>query len=172
MNYDTKVFQSTLNIFTILATISTPAMSSRFVLIAFATHAAKLKPRYVKNLDNSQLLEKKGNTLAIYLKYQPNPLDDYDFIYRSGDLLYLNNNAFIYPSMRQNTTSLKELWPIKPNSVEAIKDASGDLYLRFSFLDGKKLYPALWIHHSHAKVLWPSMTSLVAAEQSRIIPQY
>jgi phage portal protein BeeE len=52
-------------------------------------------------------------------------------------LLYLNNNAFIYPIYDQNTYELKELWPIKPNSVEALRDSSGELYLRFSFIDGK-----------------------------------
>jgi HK97 family phage portal protein len=51
--------------------------------------------------------------------------------------LYLNNNAFIYPVYDQNTYELKELWPLKPNSVEAIKDQSGDIFLRFSFIDGR-----------------------------------
>lgn len=137
INYDTKVFQSTLNVFSDFGNNINASDVVKICIDRIASHAAKLKPRYVKNLDNSSVVEKKG-TLAYLLKYQPNPLmTPYDFIYRTVSLLYLNNNAFIYPVYDQNTYELKELWPIKPNSVEAIKDASGDLYLRFSFIDGR-----------------------------------
>lgn len=137
INYDTKVFQSTLNIFSDFGNNINASDVVKICIDRIASHAAKLKPRYVKSLDNSSVVEKKG-TLAYLLKYQPNPLmTPYDFIYRTVTMLYLNNNAFIYPVYDQNTYELKELWPIKPNSVEAIKDASGDLYLRFSFIDGK-----------------------------------
>ena len=137
INYDTKVFQSTLNIFSDFGNNINASDVVKICIDRIASHAAKLKPRYVKSLDNSSVVEKKG-TLAYLLKYQPNPLmTPYDFIYRTVSLLYLNNNAFIYPVYDQNTYELKELWPIKPNSVEAIKDASGDLYLRFSFIDGR-----------------------------------
>lgn len=137
INYDTKVFQSTLNVFSDFGNNINASDVVKICIDRIASHAAKLKPRYVKNLDNSSVVEKKG-TLAYLLKYQPNPLmTPYDFIYRVVTLLYLNNNAFIYPVYDQNTYELKELWPIKPNSVEAIKDASGDLYLRFSFIDGR-----------------------------------
>jgi len=137
INYDTKVFQSTLNIFSDFGNNINASDVVKICIDRIASHAAKLKPRYVKNLDNSSVVEKKG-TLAYLLKYQPNPLmTPYDFIYRTVTMLYLNNNAFIYPVYDQNTYELKELWPIKPNSVEAIKDASGDLFLRFSFIDGR-----------------------------------
>jgi HK97 family phage portal protein len=137
INYDTKVFQSTLNIFSDFGNNINASDVVKICIDRIASHAAKLKPRYVKNLDNSSVVEKRG-TLAYLLKYQPNPLmTPYDFIYRTVTLLYLNNNAFIYPVYDQNTYELRELWPIKPNSVEAIKDSSGDLYLRFSFIDGK-----------------------------------
>jgi len=137
INYDTKVFQSTLNIFSDFGNNINASDVVKICIDRIASHAAKLKPRYVKNLDNSSVVEKKG-TLAFLLKYQPNPLmTPYDFIYRTVTMLYLNNNAFIYPVYDQNTYELKELWPIKPNSVEAIKDASGDLFLRFSFIDGR-----------------------------------
>jgi HK97 family phage portal protein len=137
MNYDTKVFQSTLNIFNDFGNNINASDIVKICIDRIATHAAKLKPRYVKNLDNSSVVEKKG-TLAYLLKFQPNPLmTPYDFIYRVVTLLYLNNNAFIYPIYDETTYELKELWPIKPNSVEAIKDASGELFLRFSFIEGR-----------------------------------
>ena len=138
INYDTKVFQSTLNIFSDFGNNINASDVVKICIDRIATHAAKLKPRYVKNLDNSSVVEKKG-TLAFLLKYAPNPLmTPYDFIYRVVTLLYLNNNAFIYPLYDENTYELKELWPIKPNAVEALKDNSGALFLRFSFVDGNK----------------------------------
>ena len=136
INYDTKVFQSTLNIFSDFGNNINASDVVKICIDRIATHAAKLKPRYVKNLDNSSVVEKKG-TLAFLLKYAPNPLmTPYDFIYRVVTLLYLNNNAFIYPLYDENTYELKELWPIKPNAVEALKDNSGALFLSFSFVDG------------------------------------
>jgi HK97 family phage portal protein len=138
VSYDAKVFRSTLNIFTDFGNNINASDVVKICIDRIATHAAKLKPRYVKNLDNSSVVEKKG-TLAYLLKFEPNPLmTPHDFIYRVVTLLYLNNNAFVYPVYDQSTNELLELWPIKPNAVEAVKDASGGIYLRFSFTDGKE----------------------------------
>ena len=137
VSYDAKVYRSTLNVFTDFGNNISASDVVKICIDRIATHAAKLKPRYVKNLDNSSVVEKKG-TLAYLLKYEPNPLmTPHDFIYRVVTLLYLNNNAFIYPVYDESTYKLKALYPIKPNSVEAVKDASGDLFLRFYFSDGK-----------------------------------
>ena len=137
VSYDAKVYRSTLNVFTDFGNNISASDVVKICIDRIATHAAKLKPRYVKNLDNSSVVEKKG-TLAYLLKYEPNPLmTPHDFIYRVVTLLYLNNNAFIYPVYDESTFKLKALYPIKPNSVEAVKDASGDLFLRFYFSDGK-----------------------------------
>lgn len=137
VSYDAKVYRSTLNVFTDFGNNISASDVVKICIDRIATHAAKLKPRYVKNLDNSSVVEKKGS-LAYLLKYEPNPLmTPHDFIYRVVTLLYLNNNAFIYPVYDESTFKLKALYPIKPNSVEAVKDASGDLFLRFYFSDGK-----------------------------------
>lgn len=138
VSYDAKVFRSTLNIFTDFGNNINASDVVKICIDRIATHAAKLKPRYVKNLDNSSVVEKKG-MLAYLFKFQPNPLmTPYDFIYRVVTLLYLNNNAFIYPVYDRSTNELIELWPLKPNAVEAVKDAGGGIYLRFSFTDGKE----------------------------------
>ncbi len=137
VSYDAKVYRSTLNVFTDFGNNISASDVVKICIDRIATHAAKLKPRYVKNLDNSSVVEKKGS-LAYLLKYEPNPLmTPHDFIYRVVTLLYLNNNAFIYPVYDESSYKLKALYPIKPNSVEAVKDASGDLFLRFYFSDGK-----------------------------------
>ena len=137
VNYDASIYKSTLNLFTDFGDNINASDVVKICIDRIATHSAKLKPRYVKTEDNETVQEKKGN-LAYLLKFQPNPLmTPYDFIYRVVTLLYLNNNAFIYPVYDENY-DLKELWPIRPNSVEMLKDEGGGVFLRFYFSNGKQ----------------------------------
>ncbi|MBR0295164.1 MAG: phage portal protein [Bacilli bacterium] len=137
VNYDASIYKSTLNLFTDFGDNINASDVVKICIDRIATHSAKLKPRYVKTEDNETVQEKKGN-LAYLLKFQPNPLmTPYDFIYRVVTLLYLNNNAFIYPVYDENY-DLKELWPIRPNSVEMLKDEGGGVFLRFYFSSGKQ----------------------------------
>ena len=136
INYDSSVYKSTLNLFTDFGDNINASDIVKICIDRIATHSAKLKPRYVKTEDNETVQEKKGN-LAYLLKFQPNPLmSPYDFIYKVVTLLYLNNNAFIYP-VYNNDYELVELWPLKPNSVEMLKDEGGGVFLRFYFSNGK-----------------------------------
>lgn len=136
IDYDTRLFQTTLNLFSDFGDNINASDVVKICIDRIATHSAKLKPRYVKTQDDNTVQEKRGN-LAFLLKYQPNPMmTPYDFIYRVVTLLYLNNNAFIYPKYDEEY-NLIELWPIKPNSIEALKDESGAIYLRFYFTDKK-----------------------------------
>ena len=138
IQYDTRFFRSTLNIFQDFGDNINASDVVKICIDRIATHSAKLKPRYVKTEDDKTVQEKKGN-LSYLLKFQPNYLmSPYDFIYRVVTLLFLNNNAFIYPVYDSETYELKELWPLKPNSVEMLKDESGNMYFRFYFSDGKK----------------------------------
>lgn len=135
-SYDTKIFSSTFSAFNDFGGNIQASDVVRICIDRIATHAAKLKPRFIKNQANSTVVEQSGE-LAYILKYQPNAImSPHDFIYRVVTLLYLNNNAFIYPLYDSDTGVLKELWPIKPSSVEALKDSSGELFLRFYFSDG------------------------------------
>ena len=136
INYDSSVYKSTLNLFTDFGDNINASDIVKICIDRIATHSSKLKPRYVKTEDNETVQEKKGN-LAYLLKFQPNPLmSPYDFIYKVVTLLYLNNNAFIYP-VYNNDYELVELWPLKPNSVEMLKDEGGGVFLRFYFSNGK-----------------------------------
>ena len=137
INYDASVFKSTLDLFSDFGDNINMSDVVKICIDRIATHSAKLKPRYVKNEDNETVQEKKGN-LAFLLKYQPNPImTPYDFIYRVVTLLYLNNNAFIYPEYDYDTLELKALWPLRPMQVEVLKDDSGARFLRFYFSDSK-----------------------------------
>ena len=137
IEYDASIFRSTLNIFSDFGDNINASDIVKICIDRIATHSAKLKPRYVKTEDNETVQEKKGN-LAYLLKFQPNSLmTPYDFIYKVVTLLYLNNNAFIYPEYDCETYELKAIWPLKPNSVEMLKDDSGAMFLRFYFSDKK-----------------------------------
>jgi len=137
IQYDTRFFRTTLNLFQDFGDNINASDVVKICIDRIATHSAKLKPRYVKTEDDKTVQEKKGN-LSYILKYQPNYLmSPYDFIYRVVTLLFLNNNAFIYPVYDENY-DLKELWPIKPNNVEVLKDEGGSMFFRFYFADGKQ----------------------------------
>lgn len=137
IDYETKVFRSTLNLFSDFGDNINASDVVKVCIDRIATHSAKLKPRYVKT-ENNETIQEKSGSLAYLLKYQPNYLmTPFDFIYRVVTLLYLNNNAFIYPEYDPITYELKALWPIKPTSVEALKDQSGEIYFRFYFTDKK-----------------------------------
>ena len=137
IQYDTRFFRSTLNLFQDFGDNINASDVVKICIDRIATHSAKLKPRYVKTEDDKTVQEKKGN-LSYILKFQPNYLmSPYDFIYRVVTLLFLNNNAFIYPVYDKDTYELKELWPIKPNNVEVLKDEGGSMFFRFYFSDAK-----------------------------------
>ena len=137
ISYDASSFRTTLNLFQDFGDNINASDIVKICIDRIATHSAKLKPRYVKTEDDKTVQEKKGS-IAYLLKFQPNPLmTPFDFIYKIVTLLYLNNNAFVYPVYDSETYELKELWPIKPNSVEVLKDESGALFLRFYFSDQK-----------------------------------
>lgn len=137
IQYDTRFFRSTLNLFQDFGDNINASDVVKICIDRIATHSAKLKPRYVKTEDDKTVQEKKGN-LSYILKFQPNYLmSPYDFIYRVVTLLFLNNNAFIYPVYDKDTYELKELWPIKPTNVEALKDEGGSMFFRFYFSDAK-----------------------------------
>ena len=137
IDYDTRLFKSTLNIFSDFGDNINASDVVKVCIDRIATHSAKLKPRYVKT-ENNETVQEKSGSIAYLLKYQPNYLmTPFDFIYRIVTLLYLNNNAFIYPEYDPLTYELVALWPIKPSNVEALKDESGSLYFRFYFSDKK-----------------------------------
>ena len=90
LNYDAQVFRSTLNLFQDFGNNINASDVVKICIDRIATHAAKLKPRYVKTEDDKTVQEKKGN-ISFLLKFQPNSLmSPFDFIYRVVTLLYLN----------------------------------------------------------------------------------
>ena len=61
LNYDTKLFKTTLNLFTDFGDNINASDVVKICIDRIATHAAKLKPRYVKTEEDKTVQEKKGN---------------------------------------------------------------------------------------------------------------
>lgn len=102
-----------------------------------ASQCAKLKPRYIKTLDDKTVTEKSGK-LSFILKYKPNPLmTPYDFIYKVVTLLMQNDNAFIYPMYDKLNKNLIALYPLRPGLVEIEVDNLDNYFLKFLFDDGR-----------------------------------
>ncbi|MFA7010262.1 MAG: phage portal protein [Bacilli bacterium] len=86
--------------------------------------------------DKDALLE-SDSEINFLLKNAPNPfMNPITFIYRITALLFINNNCFIYPLV-DASGNLEGLFPLRPHTVEASKDGSGGLYLKFFFDSGE-----------------------------------
>lgn len=108
----------------------------RICIDRVASQCAKLKPRYIKKLDNNTISEQVGK-LTFILHHKPNPLmTPYQFIYKTISLLLINENAFIYPMYDKFTLEIKGLYPLKPTIVEPVEASDGSYFLRFYFVDG------------------------------------
>ncbi len=98
-----------------------------------ASQCAKLKPRYIKTLNDKTVTEKKG-ALSFILKHKPNEvMTPYQFIYKTITTLLMNDNAFIYPMFDSRTLELKGLYPLTPSVVEPMVDDKDNYYLKFYF---------------------------------------
>jgi len=102
----------------------------------------KLNPTHIRVDDNDPIPIKGG--LQDVLE-QPNPLmTSCEFIEKTTWLLLMNYNAFIIPTFyiwKDEKTGAQRryydgLYPIKPSQVEFIEDASGELFVKFYFLNG------------------------------------
>lgn len=128
-----------LNIEAVFSSFGTNILNSDTVRIAIdriASHASKLKPRHIKK-EKDALVESESD-INFLLKSGPNPImNPTTFLYRVVSLLFINNNCFIYPLTSIDGT-LEGLFPLRPRTVEASKDESGQLFLKFFFDSGEE----------------------------------
>ncbi len=131
-----SLIQGLTSSFTAFGTNITKSDVVRICIDRIASQCAKLKPRYIKKLDNNTISEKSGK-LSFILQHKPNPLmTPYHFIYKTISLLLLNENAFVYPMYDKNTYEIKGLYPLRPTIVEPVEMNDGSLFLKFFFEDG------------------------------------
>ena len=104
----------------------------------------KLNPCHVRAI-NGDTIPVKSSTVQDVLT-NPNPLmTTSEFLEKVVWLLLLNYNAFIIPNYRvwtDETTGAERiyydaLYPINPNQVDFLEDASGKLFVKFTFWNGE-----------------------------------
>lgn len=104
----------------------------------------KLNPRHIRMV-GADPIAIKGDVQDVLR--EPNPLmSTSDFLEKICWLLLLNYNVFILPVYYTWTDEktgaerryYKELYPIQPEMVEFIEDASGTLFTRFTFMNGEQ----------------------------------
>lgn len=104
----------------------------------------------IKKLNPTHVRVKNGDSVPVTSTIQdvlndPNPLmTTSEFLEKVTWLLLLNYNAFVVPIYRtwkdektgQEVRYYEELYPVKPQEVDFIQDASGKLFVHFWFANG------------------------------------
>ena len=106
---------------------------TRTAIDRIATHSAKLIPKHIQNDINHPI---KGDINYI-LQTRPNPImSTYDFIYKIVSQLYTYNNAFVFIA-KDRSGNISGFYPILSYEDKLLQDKSGNVYLRFKFINGK-----------------------------------
>lgn len=103
----------------------------------------KLRPEHIREID-TDVTPIKGDIQSVL--NNPNPLmTTSDFLEKITWLLFLNYNSFIVPTYetyRDQNGVMKyrytALYPIQPQQVDFIEDASGRLFVKFRFGNGEE----------------------------------
>lgn len=106
-----------------------------------ATECSKLRPQHIR-LNDRGLQVKVNSSLNRLFKIAPNELmTTKDFIEKIIWLLYMNDNCFLYPIYKNenNKRIYTGIYPLKPNLVTFIRDASNTLYCKLEFGNGDVL---------------------------------
>lgn len=139
-----KMLNSFNAVFTTLNKNTYDSKVARECIDRIATHCAKLVPKHIQNSISNNI---RGD-INFLLQNQPNPLDTtYDFIYRIISILYTDSNVFIYID-KDKSGMITGFYPIWAMNYELYEDRSGQIFLQFDFVNGKKhLLPYLDLIH-------------------------
>lgn len=110
-----------------------------------ATECSKLQPKHIRT-DKKSMSRAVNSDFNRLFKVAPNPLmTTRDFIERVIWLLYMNYNAFIYPTyeLRQDkkgnvTKAYTAFYPLNPTSVTFLQDAANTLFTEMRFANGEQ----------------------------------
>lgn len=104
-----------------------------------ATECSKLQPKHIRVDSNGMQVNVKSSLNRLF-KFAPNEMmTTKDFIEKIIWLLYMNYNAFIYPTFEQVTkdgrtiTNYKGFYPLNPSQVEFLQDTTGKLFIKMHF---------------------------------------
>ena len=109
----------------------------RAAVDAIARNAAKLKGTHVITAPERR---KRGDQhLNRILQVRPNPyMTAYDLIYKLVTHYYLYNNAFAF-LQKDDRGNLVAIYPLLPQNVEYLTNATGEMYCRFLFANGQQV---------------------------------
>lgn len=104
-----------------------------------ATEISKLQPRHIRTDANGMQSTPKSSINRLF-KFSPNPLmTTRDFLEKIMWLLLMNCNCFIYPMYATDEsggTNYTGFYPLNPNRVEFLQDATDKLFVRLYFSNG------------------------------------
>lgn len=107
---------------------------ARTAINAIATHAAKLTPKHIQNNITNHI----EGEIDYLLRNRPNPImTTFDFIYKITSQLYAENNAFVFIA-KDSSGMITGFYPIMSYEDRLLQDRSGNIYLRFKFINGKE----------------------------------
>ncbi|KLU66748.1 phage portal protein [Desulfosporosinus acididurans] len=108
-----------------------------------ATEVSKLEPKHIRT-DAYGMRNVVNSNINRLLKYGPNEImDTGSFLEKIIWLLFLNYNAFIYPTfdaIEANgmiNRTYTGLYPLQPMIVEFIQDITGKMFIRLTFRNGE-----------------------------------
>lgn len=110
-----------------------------------ATEISKLKPRHIRTDSKGMQVTVKDSFNRLF-KFAPNELmTTRDFLEKVIWVLFLKNNAFIYPAyeIKEDTKGNKHkeylgFYPLNPSTVTFFEDASGSLFTEMQFDNSEK----------------------------------
>lgn len=110
-----------------------------------ATECSKLQPKHIRSDGNGMQTNVKSSLNRLF-KFAPNELmTTRDFIEKVIWLLFMNYNAFIYPTYelkddgRGNLTkNYTGFYPLNPTEVVFLQDSTGKLFVELHFANGDK----------------------------------
>lgn len=107
-----------------------------------ASECSKLQPKHIREDSGGMQHVPKGSLNRLF-KFSPNPLmTTKEFIEKTLWLLYLNYNAFIYPTFDiikvngVDTRNYTGFYPLDPTRVDYLQDETGTLFVKLYFAGG------------------------------------
>ena len=129
-----KILNGNDAIFTNLSRNAYDSKVVRTAIDRIATHSAKLTPKHIQRDINHPI---KG-AVNFILQNKPNPImSTYDFIYKVVSQLYTYNNAFVFID-KDKQGNIIAFYPILSYEDKLLQDSNNNVYLRFTFINGKK----------------------------------
>lgn len=102
-------------------------------------HAGKLNPKHIRN-DGVEIKVNPNSNISKLLKRPNKYMTMFDFIQKMMIQKEINNNAFAYIDRDKNVpgmNGIKGIYPLNSQSVDALEDEDGNIYLKFVFRNGQ-----------------------------------